>query len=91
MAARSRSLLAGFQIARIRSITTAPAQLESLSLVVVTGLDLFFTRASPSQTFDSLSDEFNYVALVLTLVALATATVVTGRWTRAASLRTRWR
>ena len=57
----------------------------------MTGLDLFFTRVSPSQTFDSLSDEFNYAALVLTLVALATATVVTGRWARAASLRTRWR
>ena len=79
------------QVARIRMISTAPAQLESATLVLVAGLDLFYTRLSPSNVFDSLTDDFHYIPLVLTLVGLVVATTVTCGWARAAILRERWR
>ncbi|KAK9811605.1 hypothetical protein WJX72_006834 [[Myrmecia] bisecta] len=53
------------QVARLRGIVTAPANLESTSLMVAFGLDMFFTRIQPSATFDSLQDDFPYAMLVL--------------------------
>lgn len=41
--------------------------LESASLVMVFGLDVFFTRVSPSKGFDMLSSEFNRSLLTLIL------------------------
>ena len=47
------------QVAKIRKVMTSPALLESTSLVFAYGLDLFFTRVAPSNTFDVLSESFN--------------------------------
>ena len=49
-------------------------RLESTSLVLVFGgLDVFFSRISPSQGFDVLASDFNYPLLILLLVVLALA------------------
>ena len=52
------------QLPNVRGIQTAPTFVESTSMVLVYGLDLFFTRVTPSQTFDLLNDEFQYLPLV---------------------------
>lgn len=57
-------------IARISGIESSAAQLESSSLVFAYGLDMFFTRVMPSQTFDQLSPDFNYPFLVATVTAV---------------------
>ena len=44
-------------VKKAEQIITAPALLESTSLVLVNGLDTFFTRVTPSNTFDLLSSE----------------------------------
>jgi ER membrane protein complex subunit 1 len=44
----------------LTAIHSVPATLESTSLVLATGLDVWFTRAHPSKTFDLLSDDFNH-------------------------------
>ncbi|KAI9207145.1 uncharacterized protein BJ171DRAFT_421102, partial [Polychytrium aggregatum] len=54
----------------IEHIQASAAVLESTSLVVAFGLDVFFTRRHPSKMFDVLSEDFNYAALILTIVAL---------------------
>ncbi|KAI9010661.1 hypothetical protein DFJ74DRAFT_314965 [Hyaloraphidium curvatum] len=54
----------------IDSIKTAPAFLESTSLVLAYGLDVFFTRRMPSKAFDMLSEDFSRISLVATMVAL---------------------
>jgi hypothetical protein len=38
-----------------------PAKLESTSLLLAVGLDVWATRVYPSKTFDILSNDFNYV------------------------------
>jgi hypothetical protein len=52
-------------IPHMRLIETAPAKLESVCHVFAIGLDLFYTRTQPSQKFDILADDFDYLALLV--------------------------
>ncbi|KAK2462583.1 hypothetical protein APHAL10511_005401 [Amanita phalloides] len=81
-----------YGVARIREVVTARAQLESTSLVFAYGLDLFLTRAvvAPSGAFDVLSEGFNKLQLVLTVMGLGMAIVVTGPMVRRKALRRGW-
>ena len=60
---------------RPRTIYSAPSGLESTSLVLVAGLDLFFAPVTPSKQFDLLSGDFNFAGLTLSLIALAAGVV----------------
>ncbi|KAJ8590457.1 DUF1620-domain-containing protein, partial [Rhizopogon salebrosus TDB-379] len=82
----SRSL----QVENVRCIVTSPSLLESTSFVFVYGLDLFFTRTAPSGMFDVLSENFNKVQLVLTVVGLGIAIMVTKPMVRRKKLHERW-
>jgi len=73
------------QLPNVRGIQTAPTFVESTSMVLVYGLDLFFTRVTPSQTFDLLNDEFQYLPLVcicfpLQICLLKLGTLYLNRW-----------
>ncbi|KAK9273669.1 hypothetical protein L1049_018479 [Liquidambar formosana] len=61
----------------LRGIISVPAKLESTSLVFAYGVDLFFTQIAPSKTYDSLTEDFSYALLLLTIVALIAAIFVT--------------
>ncbi|KAJ1955469.1 hypothetical protein GGI12_005551, partial [Dipsacomyces acuminosporus] len=69
-------------VAGIRFIKSAPTHLESTSLVSSFGLDLFFTRTSPSGTFDQLSPSFSKVNLVVTTLALIVGCLLGGPMVR---------
>ncbi len=58
------------QLLGIERIKTAPAFLESTSLVLAFGMDVFFTRRMPSKAFDVLSEDFSRISLVATTAAL---------------------
>jgi hypothetical protein len=77
-------------VANVRKIITSPALLESASLIFAFGIDLFFTRVSPSNTFDILNEGFNKLQLVLTVGGLVAAIAVTGPMMRKKMLRERW-
>lgn len=47
-----------YSVSNVAQIKSSPALLESTSLVLATGLDTFWTRVTPSNTFDLLSGEF---------------------------------
>ena len=64
------------QVYNVQGIYTAPVYLESTSLVIAFGLDVFCTRVTPSNTFDILNTDFNYFALLATSVTLLILTVV---------------
>lgn len=54
----------------IEGIVAVPATVESTSLIVAYGVDVFGSRVSPSGVFDILGKSFNKATLVLTVVAL---------------------
>ncbi|CAG8580961.1 4772_t:CDS:10 [Paraglomus occultum] len=77
-------------VAGIRHITTSPALLESTSLVLAYGLDIWFTREAPSKTFDVLSEDFSKETLVTTIVALLIGIAVTRPIVNRRKINARW-
>lgn len=77
------------QMADVRQIITPPSLLESTTLVLAVGTDLFLTRVATSGTFDVPSENFNKVQLVLTVVGLAVAIAVTRSMVRRKKSRER--
>ena len=71
-------------------VVTSPAVLESTSLVLGLGLDLFWTRVAPSGEFDVLSEGFSRGQLVATIAALAVGLAVMRPLVRKRMLRQRW-
>ncbi|KAF8809912.1 DUF1620-domain-containing protein [Phlegmacium glaucopus] len=85
-----RVLSHNYDVANVQRIVTAPALLESTSLVFAYGLDMFLTRVAPSNTFDVLSENFNKVQLVFTVSGLILAILITKPMVRRKMLREKW-
>lgn len=64
----------------VRHILSAPSKLESTSIVVTLGLDVYHTRTVPSKGFDMLASDFNKPLLSLILLGMGSAVV----WLRGA-------
>ena len=79
------------QVAKLSGIVTEPASLESTVLFVAHGLDFFFTRLHPSRSYDMLDEEFSYLLLVVTMVALAAGAFVTQGLAIKKDMEKRWR
>jgi ER membrane protein complex subunit 1 len=75
----------------LRGIVSIPAKLESTTLVFTYGVDLFYTRLAPSRTYDSLTDEFSYALLLITISLLVGAIIVTWISSEKKELRDNWR
>ncbi|KAI1711888.1 PQQ-like domain-containing protein [Ditylenchus destructor] len=75
----------------IQGIKTASSGLESTSLVFVYGLDMFYTRVTPSGTFDILKDDFDYVLIALVVTVLIIASVACKKIWRANNLKQAWK
>ena len=58
-------------------IKTFPTKLESTSLMIVLGNDVFFSRVTSGKPFDMLNEDFGYAPLVLTVSATILVTLVT--------------
>ncbi|GAU94274.1 hypothetical protein RvY_06079-2 [Ramazzottius varieornatus] len=76
---------------RIRGMVTEVAGLESLSLVFAFGLDLCFTRVTPSALFDVLSDSFDYWILSVVMLVLTVASVIVRNLANAKALKHAWK
>jgi hypothetical protein len=79
------------KVESISHIVTAPSLLESTSLVLAYGLDMFFTRTAPSNTFDLLNSDFNYQALIMTCVTLIVVTLFSTWTSRKMDLGRMWK
>ncbi|KAH7658285.1 Quinoprotein alcohol dehydrogenase-like protein [Dioscorea alata] len=79
------------QVEGLRDIVTIPTKLESTTLVFSYGVDLFFTRIAPSRTYDSLTEDFSYALLLITIIALVAAIIVTWILSEKKELREKWR
>ncbi|CAN6456569.1 unnamed protein product [Victoria cruziana] len=79
------------QVEGLRGIVTVPSRLESTALVFTYGVDVFFTRIAPSRTYDSLTEDFNYALLLITIVALVGAIIATWILSEKKELKEKWR
>ncbi|KAH6885282.1 hypothetical protein B0T10DRAFT_92294 [Thelonectria olida] len=77
-------------IVGVKGIVAAPAIVESTSLVVAYGVDVFGTRVAPSGVFDILGNGFNKLTLVLTVVALFGGVMFLSPMVRRKQINTRW-
>lgn len=64
------------EVIGVKNVITSPALLESTSLVLAYGIDIFGTRVTPSAAFDILGKAFNKLSLVATVAALAVGVFV---------------
>jgi len=78
-------------IARPSKVITAPTTLESTSLALCVGLDLFLTRVAPAREFDRLNEDFNYFALVGATLFLIVATLGSGWYSNRRDLLAAWK
>ena len=77
-------------VEKIRGIHTASAGLESTSLVLAYGLDLFFTRVTPSRKFDVLKEDFDYIFISGVLSALILGTIISSKLASMRKLNLSW-
>ena len=61
-------------IPRLSGMATAPTNMESATLVAAWGLDVFVSQHHPSGPYDLLSEDFNYVLLILMTAGLCVVT-----------------
>ncbi|XP_029195823.2 ER membrane protein complex subunit 1-like [Acropora millepora] len=77
-------------VSNINGIYTSGSGLESTCLVFAYGLDLFWTRVTPSRMFDVLKEDFDYWFIVGTLGILVLVTIVSQRLASIKMLRQAW-
>ncbi|KAL9653998.1 hypothetical protein ABK040_014207 [Willaertia magna] len=75
---------------RINLIETSPSILESTTLMFSSGLDLFFTRLSPSKKFDILNDDFNYLLLIVSVSSILVLSYVAKWYANKKELKAKW-
>ena len=64
----------------LEKITTADTWLESTSIVLAFGLDIFSARVMPEKSFDILGEDFSKSAIVLTIGGLIILNIIVQRW-----------
>eukprot|EP00808_Paulinella_micropora_P010476 g38498.t1 len=77
-------------IPRLSGLSSSPTELESTSLVVAWGLDLFLVRVTPSGFFDLLDPDFNHHFLVLTVTSVLLLLLVTNVLSKRKTLELAW-
>lgn len=74
----------------LNGIAVEPTGLESTSIMLAYGLDLFQIPISPSKQFDMLDINFNFVALAGALALLVVTTIVLHYLNERKKLNTMW-
>ncbi|KAG5972387.1 hypothetical protein E4U55_000831 [Claviceps digitariae] len=74
----------------VEDIITTPAAVESTSLLLAYGIDVFGTRSTPSGLFDILGKGFNKVTLVGTVLALFAGVLFLAPVVRRKQIDRRW-
>ncbi|KAL6872103.1 hypothetical protein J3F83DRAFT_733820 [Trichoderma novae-zelandiae] len=77
-------------IVGVKGIVTTPAVVESTSLLLAYGIDVFGSQIAPSGTFDILDKGFNKVTLLGTVVALTWGVVLLAPMVRRKQINRKW-
>ncbi|TPX07741.1 uncharacterized protein E0L32_010533 [Thyridium curvatum] len=79
------------EVIGVQKILTTPTLVESTTLVLAYGIDVFGTRVAPSFAFDILGKGFNKVALIGTVLALGVGVMFLGPVVRRKQINLRWK
>jgi len=75
----------------VSKIISSATDLESQSLILAFGgPDIFFTRTSPSKSFDLLPESFNRILLSLVVTGLLVVLVLLNRMSKSKMVRQEW-
>jgi outer membrane protein assembly factor BamB len=77
-------------IPRLKSIYSVPAELESTTLLLGVGLDIFYARSNPSRGFDLMPSDFSYAQLLLIVVGLLVGVMYAYGALRRKNLNQQW-
>ncbi|XP_013409710.1 ER membrane protein complex subunit 1-like isoform X1 [Lingula anatina] len=77
-------------VLKVHGIQTAAAGLESTSLSLVYGLDLFFTQVTPSRKYDVLKEDFDYFFISAVLIGMIVVSVVSQKLAARKALNRAW-
>lgn len=75
----------------IRGIHTSPTGLESTSLVLCYGLDIFHTRVQPSKMFDVLKEDFEHWLIASVVLSMLVASFITQKLASRKALNRQWK
>jgi hypothetical protein len=81
----------GIQIGDLKVISSHPSTRESTTAIFAFGIDWFYTQSFPSNSYDKLSEEFNYFALITTSLSLLVLTFLSWQWSRERNLKKLWK
>ncbi|KAB7503949.1 ER membrane protein complex subunit 1 [Armadillidium nasatum] len=76
---------------RVSAIYTSFTGLESTCLVLVYGLDVFYTRLFPSKMFDVLKDDFDHYLIIGVLLTLILSALITKKLSQRKALKQAWK
>lgn len=79
------------RLPNIKNIQTIATRLESTSLLLSSGLDLYCTLRTPSKGFDLLSKDFNHGLLIVTIIILIITLFIVKSWSENKEINTLWR
>ncbi|KTW26078.1 hypothetical protein T552_02971 [Pneumocystis carinii B80] len=74
----------------IKNILSSPTLLESTSLILAYGHDIFFTYVTPSNSFDVLNPNFNKLQLLLTISLLIVGLLLLRSMAKVKLLKKKW-
>lgn len=77
-------------IASLRSLRTAPSQLESTVHLMAWGSDLYFATLRPSNGFDTLGEDFSFSLLLFAMAGMTAAVITMSHAVKSTRMRTRW-
>ncbi|RNF26549.1 uncharacterized protein Tco025E_01152 [Trypanosoma conorhini] len=80
-----------YRVAKPKLIATAPTNLESSCHVLVSGLDIFYVRASSGKAFDLLNSDFNKNLLITLTCGFGVLTCVARYLVRRKALNLLWK
>lgn len=75
----------------VSGIISSPTSLESTSLVLCYGLDLFFMPVQSAKAYDVLSPGFNYFLLYASVGFVVVTWIVTTIWAEHKTMQDRWK
>lgn len=78
------------RLAGLTGLRTEAAMLESSTLLIGWGMDVFFARLAPSQTYDMVPEDFPFALLVISVVGLAAALIAVRMAVKKRATRMKW-